>query len=297
MTKPNLNFYLYRFALSAVHGAKRLVPAQLMPKRLDLGGEFVIGITTYIERYDDYFKPLYRSLSVLFPEVPIVVTVNGFPDQQKQYDYLSRLQAELCDGAPSHHTFVLHDRPRGLTTLWNEMLQVTNDRPLWILNDDLRVDPWVRRWSEKFDWKSVKLTLLNDTWSHFVIAPEVVANVGVFESSFPGIGFEDMDYTARSGLAGIAIGNVPCPYLHHSNHQPKATSFDDVSGRTWGKYTSANEECFYRIWSRSSDGKGVYIKQIRDFVKPVQPLSLISLASLKPLDVRNGLAFPDREVL
>jgi len=297
MTSPNFNFYLYRFALSVVHGVKRLVPAPLMPRRLNLSGSFVIGITTYIERYDDYFKPLYQSLSVLFPEVPIVVAVNGFPDQQKQSDYLSRLQVELCDGAPSHHTFVLYDRPRGLTTLWNEMLQVAIDRPLWILNDDLSVDPWVRRWAEKFDWKSVEITLLNDTWSHFIIAPKVVDKVGIFEPSFPGIGFEDMDYTARSGLAGIAIGNVPCPYLHHSNHQPKTTSFDDVSGRTWGKYTTANEECFYRLWARSSDGKGVYIKQIRDFVNPVQPLSLASLGSLKPLDFRQGLAFPDREFL
>lgn len=297
MTKPNFKFYLYRSALAAVHGIKRLVPTSLVPHRLDLSEKFVIGITTYIERYDDYFKPLYKSLSILFPEVSIVVTVNGFPDQYKQHEYLSRLQSELCNGAPSHHIFVLHDRPHGLTTLWNEMLQVAKSRPLWILNDDLSVDPWVRRWAEKFDWMSVGLTLLNDTWSHFVIAPDVVAKVGVFEPTFTGIGFEDMDYTARSGLVGIAIGNVPCPYLHHSNHQPITTSFDDVSGRTWGKYTSANEECFYRLWARSADGKGVYIKQIRDFVKPVQPLSMASLASLKPLDIRQGLVFPDRQFL
>jgi len=59
-----------------------------MPHRLALGGKFVIGITTYVERYDDYFKPLYKSLSSLFPEVPIVVTVNGFPDSLKQHNYL-----------------------------------------------------------------------------------------------------------------------------------------------------------------------------------------------------------------
>jgi hypothetical protein len=297
MTKPNFKFYLYRSALASVHGVKRLVPAVLMPHRLDLGGKFVIGITTYIERYEDYFKPLYQSLCKLFPEVPIVAVVNGFPDQQKQHHYLARLQAELCDGAPSHHTFVLHDRPRGLTTLWNEMLQLADHRPLWILNDDLNVDPWIRRWAEKFPWRDVGLTLLNDTWSHFIIAPEVVDKVGIFEPSFPGIGFEDMDYTARSGIVGIAISNVLCPYLHHGNHQPKATSFDDVSGRTWGKYTSANEDCFYRLWARSSDGQGIYIKQIRDFVQPVQSLSFASLDSLKPLEIRQGLAFPDRQFL
>jgi len=294
MTKPNFNFYLHQFSLAAVHAAKRLVPALLMPHRLDLDGKFVIGITTYIERYEKYFKPLYQSLSFLFPDVPIVVTVNGFPDSLKQRDYLARIQSELCDHAPSHHTFVLHDLPCGLTTLWNEMLQVSENRPLWILNDDLRVDPWLRRWAEKFDWSNVQLTLLNDTWSHFIIAPEAIAKVGIFESSFLGIGFEDMDYTARSGFAGVAIGNILCPYLHHCNHQPKNTSFDDVSGRTWGKYTSANEECFFRLWCRSSDGQGVYIKQIHDYVKPVHPLSIVSLSSLKPLQIRQGLSFPDR---
>jgi hypothetical protein len=294
MTKPNLNFYIHRFGLATVHAAKRLIPARLIPHRLDLGGKLVIGITTYIERYEDYFKPLYKSLSFLFPDVPIVVTVNGFPDSHKQHKYLLRLQSELYDQAPSHHTFILHDRPCGLTTLWNEMLQVAGNRPLWILNDDLYVDSWIRRWVEKFDWKNVKLTLLNDTWSHFIIAPEVIEKVGVFEPAFLGIGFEDMDYTARSCLAGLAIGNIPCPYLHHSNHQPKSTSFDDVSGRTWGKYTTANEECFYRLWVRSSDGKGVYIKQIHDFVKPIKPISPVALSSLKPLQIRQGLSFPDR---
>ena len=297
MTKPNFKFYLYRSAQALVHGAKRLVPASLVPHRMDLSHQFVIGITTYIERYEDYFKPLYQSLSSLFPEVPIVVTVNGFPDRRRQQDYLNRLQAELCARAPEHHTFILHELPRGLTTLWNEMLQVADQQPLWILNDDLRVDPWIRHWAEKFDWKRVRLSLLNDTWSHFIIAPEVIDKAGIFEPSFPGIGFEDMDYTARSGLVGIDIANLPCPFLHHCNHQPKATSFDDVSGRTWGKYTSANEECFYRIWRKSLNGDGIYIKQIRDYVQPVQTLSFSSLASLKPLDICNGLAFPDSQTL
>ena len=295
MTKSNFKFYLYRFGLARVHAAKRLIPIKLMPHRVDLSGKFVIGITTYVERYDDFFKPLYQSLSHLFPDVSIVVTVNGFPDSHKQLDYLARLQTELCDQAPSHHIFVLHDRPCGLTTLWNEMLQAAENKPLWILNDDLRVDPWIRRWAEKFNWNNVNLTLLNDTWSHFIIASKVVDKVGIFEPSFMGIGFEDMDYTARSGLAGVDISNIPCPYLHHCNHQPEKTSFDDVSGRTWGKYTTANEECFYRLWARSSDGEGVYIKQIRDFVKPVQPLSSVSLSSLKPLQIRQGLSFPDRQ--
>jgi hypothetical protein len=294
MTKPNLNFYLYRSSLGAVHAAKRMVPALLIPRRRDLSEKFVIGITTYVERYDKYFKPLYQALSSFFPDVPIVVTVNGFPDNPKQDQYLLRIQSELCDLAPSHHTFVLHDHPRGLTTLWNEMLQVAAKKPLWILNDDLNVDAWIRRWAEKLDWDSVQLTLLNDTWSHFIISPNVVEKVGIFEPSFLGIGFEDMDYTARSGLVGVSIDNIHCPYLHHCNHQPKTTSFDDVSGRTWGKYTSANEECFFRLWRRSSDGQGIYIKQLRDFVEPVQPLLTVSLDSLKPLKIRQGLSFPDR---
>jgi hypothetical protein len=269
--KPNLNFRLYGIARSTLHGFRRRLPAALVPPRTSLTGRFAIGITTYIERYDAFFRPLYLSLARTFPEVPITVAVNGFGDITAQRRYLQRLEAELCAPAPPHHRFVLHERPVGLTTLWNEILELSLPLPTFILNDDLRIHPWLRRWAESFPWEDAQLTLLNSTWSHFVIADSTVRRAGAFDPGFPGIGFEDMDYTARAGCAGIAIANRLCPYLSHQDHQPTTTSFDENSGRVWGKYTSANQAHFHSRWQECGPEEGVAIRQLRGHVKPVNP--------------------------
>ncbi|MCS5698247.1 hypothetical protein NZK32_04220 [Cyanobium sp. FGCU-52] len=269
--KPNLKFRLYSLARSTLHGCRRSIPAALVPPRTSLAGRFAIGITTYIERYDAYFRPLYRSLARTFPEVPITVAVNGFGDLSAQRRYLERIEAELCASAPSRHRFVLHERPVGLTTLWNEILELSLPLPTLILNDDLRIHPWLRRWAEAFPWEDAQLTLLNSTWSHFVIADSTVRRAGAFDPEFPGIGFEDMDYTARAGCAGIAIANRLCPYLSHHDHQPTTTSFDGDSGRVWGKYTSANQAHFHSRWQECGPEEGVAIRQLRSHVKPVSP--------------------------
>ncbi|MFM9046454.1 MAG: hypothetical protein ACKOOH_02120, partial [Cyanobium sp.] len=136
-----------------------MVPSSLVQPNRRLDQDFAIGITTYIERYDNYFKPLYRSLSRYFPEVKITVSVNGHPNTKDQQNYLLRLQKELCSTAPAHHRFILRDQAAGLTTMWNEMLDLSLPLPVLILNDDLRIFPWMRRWAEAFDWRSPQLTL------------------------------------------------------------------------------------------------------------------------------------------
>jgi hypothetical protein len=293
LPQNNLNFYLYTFARGLFHQSRCMIPAYLVQPRRKLDQDFAIGITTYIERYDNYFKPLYRAVSRYFPEVRLTVSVNGHPNTEEQQRYLLRLQEELCSTAPPHHKFVLRDQAAGLTTMWNEMLDLSFPLPVLILNDDLRIFPWMRRWAESFDWTSNQLTLLNSTWSHFVITKEVIDLLGAFDPGFQGIGFEDMDYTARAGLGGMPIGNVLCFYMAHQNHQPRSTSFG--SDRVWGKYTSQNEEYFYTKWQVCSAEEGVFIKQIPAHVKPKHPLSSIPLPSIPSTVVSDGIRiFPDR---
>ena len=138
-----------------------------------------------------------------------------------------------------------------------------------ILNDDLKAYPWLRRWAEKLDWHHVSLTLLNITWSHFIITSKVVQKLGYFDSGFTGIGFEDMDYTASAGMIGITIHDLLCPYLCHRNHQPERTSFDCESTRVWGKYTSANQAVFFQKWEECTPNQGIYIRQLKTSVRPI----------------------------
>jgi hypothetical protein len=295
MPRSNLNYYLYTYTKAALHRSRWLLPASLVTPVRSLDQEFCIGITTYIERYDRYFKPLYRAISRCFPEVRLSVAVNGHGNSDDQQRYLARFQEEICSTAPSHHSFVLHDRPVGLTMMWNEILGLSLPLPVLILNDDLRIYAWMRRWAEAFNWKSNHLTLLNSTWSHFVISKQAIDLLGAFDPGFQGIGFEDMDYTARAGLAGFSIANVLCPYITHQNHQPKSTSYDSDSGRVWGKYTSANQAYFFSKWEACPAEEGVFIKQIPAHVKPSHPLTPIPLPRIARVATgRATTIFPDR---
>lgn len=277
----NLRYRLYCSARDGVQALRRLAPPVLVPPRRDLAGCFAIGVTTYSPRYERFLKPLHAAISRIFPEVTLTVAVNGHGTPEEQARYLDRFQREICAGAPAHHRFLLHDRAHGLTTLWNGMLAASPpDRPLLILNDDLRLHAWLRRWAEAFDWRSEQLALLNSSWSHFLIAPSALARIGAFDPGFPGIGFEDMDYTARAGLAGVPISNHLCGYLRHQDDKPTTTSFDTISGRVWGKYTSANQEHFAAQWEACPEGEGVWIKQLRGWVRPRQPVQRFDLPQL-----------------
>jgi GT2 family glycosyltransferase len=139
------------------------------------------------------------------------------------------------------------------------------------------------------------LTLLNSTWSNFVISDRTVDRLGGFDPGSTGIGFEDMGYLARARLAGVSISNVLCPYITHKNHQLKATSFDSVSDRVWGKYTSANQAYFFGQWQTCSADEGVFIKQIAAHVKPLHPLTPVTLLRTPPESTGRTIAIhPDR---
>jgi hypothetical protein len=176
-----------------------------------------------------------------FPEVPITVAVNGFGDITAQRRYLQLLKAELCAPAPAHP----HPQRRSA--------HPSMAAPLG------RIVPMGRP----------QLTLLNSAWSHFVIAAVAVRRAGACDPGFPGIGFEDMNDTARAACAGIA--NRLCPYLSHHDHQPTTTSFDRDSGRVWGKYTSANQAHFHARGQERGPEEGVAIRQLRGHGKPVNP--------------------------
>ena len=292
MNLSSLNLHLFLAARAVLRGGRRLVPGALLPPKQPLADRFTIAITTFEARYESYFRPLYRSLRCTFPEVPILVAVNGHGDAASQRRYLDRLCRELADGEPPHRRFLLHEKVVGLCQLWNELLQASPTPTTLVLNDDLRIDPWMRRWAEGMDWEATGLTLLNNTWSHFAIGRSCWEKVGAFDQSFSGIGFEDMDYTARASLAGVSIAGVSCPYLHHANDQPAITSFDDRSERVWGKYTSANQESFFRKWQTCEAPEGIYIRQLGGNVRPVAPLPHLPVPP--PMAQGAGIVYPDR---
>lgn len=286
----SLNYRLYCSARGLRERLLRRVPADRVAPRRDLSTALTIAVTTFSGRYASLFLPLYRQISRLFPEVPVVIAVNGGPDPAAQATYLERFGAEVCAGAPSHHQFLLHDQPVGLTRLWNGILAASPTATTLILNDDLQLDPWLRRWIEAIDWPAQRILFLNGSWSHFAINRALVERVGAFEPAFPGIGFEDMDYDARLHFAGESTLNLRCPWVHHLDHKPESTSFDGFSGRSWGKYTSANEAVFFERWRICDDPNGAWIHQLQARVQPVGSRAPMPLPPL-PDGLRQGNRF------
>jgi hypothetical protein len=162
-----------------------------------------------------------------------------------------------------------------------------------ILNDDLKIYPWFRHWINKELWSS-SVTLINGTWSHFFICKDLLDTIGSFDEDFRGIGFEDMDYSARCAYNKILINNLRCQFIAHLDHQPSRTSFDDRSSTLWGpKYSSINHETFFKKWRICDHDSGIYIKQLKSFVVPVKPL--VNKRGHLHLNFVNGVCYPDRD--
>jgi len=294
MTKANLNYYLYKAAHETIYFAKRCIPSFLIAPKKNLSNSFSIGITTYVSRYEKFFKPLYLALSKYFPDVQLIVAVNGFSDNAAHQEYLERFLKEICVNSALKRRFILHDKPVGCAQLWNEILGTTSQDPTLILNDDLLVYPYLRRWAESFVWEKAEIAILNSTWSNFIISQKVIQKIGAFDEMFTGMGFEDMDYTARAYFAGLKIDNVVCPYIIHKNHKPKQTSFDALSGKTWGKFTSINQDYFFKKWQKCESQEGPYIKQIASCVKPAAKQEFLPLQRLH-MGGQDNIYYPDRK--
>jgi hypothetical protein len=287
-----VNYSIFRFAYSMKGMLLKSVPQKLVPMRTNLNGVLQIAITTYVDRYESFFKPLYKSLRRVFPDISLYVAVNGFHDKSIQDPYLERFHNELCTDDMGLGTFILHDKPVGLTRLWNELLSQGNCKTTLVLNDDLKIYPWFRAWIEKRQWNP-SITLINGSWSHFFLNKEVLNYVGWFDENFRGIGFEDMDYTARCVWKGVLIDNLSCQYIRHLNHQPSRTSFDNQSSTLWGpKYSSINHDTFFQKWKVCDYDSGIFIKQLNAFVIPnkVAPGRMDELE----LKFENRVYYPDR---
>lgn len=288
--RQNLNYEIYKKLYATRNLILRCIPHFLVPKNHKLGQRLQIGVTTYIDRYDEFFKPLYLNLIRIFPDIEIRVAINGFYDVDEQANYLKRVEEELCVELKDKITFVMHHKAVGLTTLWNEILSQSIRPYSLILNDDLEIYPWFRHWLENAHWESDYITLIEATWSHFFISKKALEEVGWFDEEFLGIGFEDMDYTARCLDRGIGLKIVKCPYVRHRDHKPKRTSFQ--ADTVWEKYTTTNMEHFYKKWKECEHDNGIYIKQIHSFVEPTGYIGKIR--PTRRMNIVNGKFYPDK---
>ena len=173
-----------------------------------LGGEisnkkFAIGIVTYVDRYERFFKPLIVKLITIFPDTEFIIAVNGYYDKDIQDTYLKDIKVFLSKFR--NVKIVDFVEPQSLSKLWNLLILNSSSGKTLILNDDIEISTKFRKNLYNSNIIDNQIALINRSWSHFLISKTIVTKIGWFDQRFPGVGNEDEDYECRLVLNDIEI--------------------------------------------------------------------------------------------
>ena len=234
-------------------GFYRLFPATARSIKSDL--PVAIGITTFLNRFELFFKPLVRKLVFLFPGCRIIVAANGSVLREEQQNYLHELR-EFC-GIYSNVELIAYDDPRGLSHLWNRIMGAAGNEKVLILNDDLNLKTGFGRFLRDSGILNVKIATINSSWSHFLISKEIYKLVGEFDEELKEVGGEDDDYLARLAINGMRPADFRCDAVARKKKKrrstPQLNSYGKDMTKETGGYSSYNTSYLRKKWEISDD--------------------------------------------
>jgi hypothetical protein len=166
---------------------------------------FTIGITTFMDRYENCLKPLVEKIAVLFPDNQIIVFTNGHIKEQENIEYLIKIRS-FCYKFKNVELISLN-KPMGLSFIWNQIISKANAEKVLLLNDDVKITHTFLKWFSESEIQEMEIATINTSWSHFIISKDIVKNVGVFDEGLLEIGGEDDDYSARLAMNEIDLQN------------------------------------------------------------------------------------------
>jgi GT2 family glycosyltransferase len=209
-----------------------------------------IGITTFMDRFEDCLKPLVKKISLIFPECEIIVIANGHFLKEKQKKYLEEIE-KFCRRF-GNIKLISYSDPRGLSSIWNLLIKQSQTERILLLNDDLRIKVDFREFISGSGILQSPVATINSSWSHFLITKSVVDNVGCFDENLKEIGGEDDDYSARLAIAGIELNNFLSKSVISRNKRKlrklKLNSFGKNMAEQKGGYSSVNTEYLESKW-------------------------------------------------
>lgn len=208
--------------------------------------DYSIGIVTYHARFDKYFVPLIKKLVEVFPDKEIICIINGHPDRTLQINYLNKVTSFL-ENYPNIR-YLTYDEHQSLSKCWNQLVILSHTEKILILNDDTQVTELFR---EEFEKKvaSLPFSIMNVSWSHFLISKEIIKKVGWFDERLLGVGHEDADYALRMGVAGIQMTDTECLGLNNYVVDQENPGWKTISGKVGPtKYSEINLEFFKKKW-------------------------------------------------
>lgn len=178
--------------------------------------KYSIGIVTYSERFDKYFKNLLGSIKHFRPDVEVLVQVNGNYNKPFNEEYRKSILS-YCASHPKVYPFVWTDF-RSLSKLWNNCLVNSSNNLVLVLNDDLVVyDPtFFSELEEGIKANKGRTFKINSSWSHFLANREELENYHWFDETLLGVGNEDGDMQLRiEQRTGEPMPEYHCGGIHN----------------------------------------------------------------------------------
>jgi len=229
--------------------------------------KFSIGIVTYVDRYNRFFKPLITHLVTIFPDNEFVICINGYYDKEIQVNYLNDIKAFLSKF--KNVKIVDFIEPQSLSKLWNLLILNSSCEKTIILNDDLKISPTFRKNLECTSFLNEEFALINRVWSHFIISKKTVGLVGWFDQRLPGVGNEDEDYECRLVQNKIEIKSYKIKGLKNITYLTTNFSYGKDVPIIELKYIKQNKVFFDSKWELSDLDLPdyIYVEIIKKYVR------------------------------
>jgi hypothetical protein len=209
--------------------------------------KLTIGITTFSKRFDMLSKLIGQIRTYITD--PIVVVVNG--EQQipggcsvNFDDNYRKKVLELCSSYNDVYP-VFFIEMRGLSKLWNTIINTSITNDILLLNDDIEVEveahpeEHLYRYIASDDFSGI--TRINGSFSHFLAKKDIINQIGYFDERLLGFGEEDGDIYYRLLKNNMQLSDIQVPGFFNIVSDIR----HDHVKRGIGKYSKFNRDYIY----------------------------------------------------
>jgi hypothetical protein len=229
--------------------------------------KYSIGIVTYVDRYRVFFQPLIKNLVNIYPDTEFIIAINGYYNQKIQEQYLSEISNYLKNF--KNVKIVSFVEPQSLSKLWNLLIINSSTEKVLILNDDIAISTTFRKHLEQSNVLKSDISIINTSWSHFIITKKIVEKIGWFDERFPGVGNEDQDYECRLVIGNIVLADYKVKGLKNIVFQTKDFSYGNEIEVEQKKYVKKNKTFFDSKWELSETERTgfKYVRIVEKYVR------------------------------
>lgn len=158
---------------------------------------FDIGITTFSLRFG-FVENLINQIRGLGVENNILLCINGEKDTNFDPEYRLKI-LKLCSDFDNIYPIFFTD-VRGLSKMWNTLIIHSGCENILMLNDDIKIntdDIFQVTNDQIINHKFNSLSLINNTFSFFLVNKRFINDLGYFDERLLGFGEEDGDIMFR----------------------------------------------------------------------------------------------------